>query len=222
MPASEGPVDVYMETGQSRAFASALDWPGWCRSGRDETAALQALLDYSPRYAFVFDGTPLVFRPPAALPAFRVVERQAGNFTTDYGTPNLAIARDAQPVGEPELERWHALLSACWQAFDKAAQAARGKELRKGPRGGGRDLDKIVAHVFGAEKSYLTSLGGKVEPGIGSDPRQAVLAALVLAAHGQVPARGPRGGLHWSPRYFVRRAAWHVLDHAWEIEDRAG
>jgi hypothetical protein len=24
----------------------------------------------------------------------------------------------------------------------------------------------------------------------------------------------------WPPRYVVRRAAWHVLDHAWEIEDR--
>jgi hypothetical protein len=25
----------------------------------------------------------------------------------------------------------------------------------------------------------------------------------------------------WSPRFFVRRSAWHALDHAWEIEDRS-
>ena len=50
--------------------------------------------------------------------------------------------------------------------------------------------------------------------------RQAVLDALAAAAHGEVPARGPRGGVIWTPRYFVRRVAWHVLDHAWEIEDR--
>ena len=28
----------------------------------------------------------------------------------------------------------------------------------------------------------------------------------------------PKG---WPPRYAIRRIAWHVLDHAWEIEDRA-
>ena len=35
------------------------------------------------------------------------------------------------------------------------------------------------------------------------------------------PKSGPRGGKIWSPRFFVRYVAWHTLDHAWEIEDRA-
>ncbi len=35
--------------------------------------------------------------------------------------------------------------TASWTAFDATAEAAAGHELRKGPRGGGRDLDKIVA-----------------------------------------------------------------------------
>jgi hypothetical protein len=37
---------------------------------------------------------------------------------------------------------------------------------------------------------------------------------------GELAERGPRGGIRWPARYYVRRAAWHVLDHAWEIEDR--
>lgn len=50
--------------------------------------------------------------------------------------------------------------------------------------------------------------------------RAAIRAALVAAARGELPERGPRGGAIWTPRYYVRRAAWHTLDHAWEIEDR--
>jgi hypothetical protein len=44
--------------------------------------------------------------------------------------------------------------------------------------------------------------------------------AALAAAAGEVPAQGPRGGTRWPPRYFARRAAWHILDHVWEIEDR--
>ena len=44
-------VKVYVEHGTRRVFAGALDWPGWSRSGPNEAAALQALLDYAPRYA---------------------------------------------------------------------------------------------------------------------------------------------------------------------------
>jgi hypothetical protein len=47
-----------------------------------------------------------------------------------------------------------------------------------------------------------------------------MLDGLTAAAQGKIPAQGPRGGKRWSPRYFVRRVAWHVLDHAWELEDR--
>ncbi len=50
--------------------------------------------------------------------------------------------------------------------------------------------------------------------------RKLAVEALLLAAHGEIPARGPRGGVRWTPRYFARRAAWHVLDRVWGIEDR--
>ena len=44
-------VEVYLECGADRTFAAALDWPGWCRSGSDEAGALEALLEFGPRYA---------------------------------------------------------------------------------------------------------------------------------------------------------------------------
>ena len=42
---------VYLEIGTKRVFASAADWPGWCRAGKDEKLALEALAAYVPRYA---------------------------------------------------------------------------------------------------------------------------------------------------------------------------
>jgi hypothetical protein len=110
-------------------------------------------------------------------------------------------------------------LKACWQAFDTAASAAEGKELHLGPRGGGRNLDGISRHTQEAEESYLRSLGVKLEKRGNIvqreeliQNRQTVLKALASAAGGEIPERGPRGGLHWSPRYFVGGLA--LLDHA--------
>jgi hypothetical protein len=158
-----------------------------------------------------------------------VVERLTGNATTNFGAPNLALLRDTKPIDQAELQRWQVVLKACWRAFDTAVQAASGQTLRKGPRGGGRALTKIMEHVRDVDASYLTSLGGKLKPSDADEPsqalariRDAILTTLSAAARGEVPAHGPRGGVRWTPRYFVRRLAWHELDHVWEIEDRAG
>ena len=220
-------MDVYLEIGKKRTFAGVIEWPGWCRSGRDEASALQALCDYGPRYAGVLASTQLEFQPPAGPSAFSVVERLAGDGTTDFGAPAKASSSDSQPLDEAGLRRFQELLQACWQAYDQAVSAAEGKALRKGPRGGGRELEGITRHVLGAEAAYLGKLGWKIPKGGdgGLDEellrtRQAVLDGLAAAAHGEIPAQGPRGSTHWTPRYFVRRSAWHVLDHAWEIEDR--
>ena len=219
-------IEVFLEIGKTRTFAGAIDWPGWCRSGRGEATALQALIDYVPRYARAIRGArPSAssgrFAPPPQVTALKVVERQPGNATTDFGAPDAALASDELPLSDDELRCLQALLKACWRTLDSAAKAAAGRELRKGPRGGGRDLDAIVQHVLMAEVGYLGRLGVKVSAtGDAAQVRQAALEGLELSAHGQIPARGPRGGLHWLPRRFVRRAAWHILDHAWEIEDR--
>lgn len=220
-------IDVYLEIGKTRCFAGAIDWPGWCRIGRDESSALQALIDYGPRYARTLASTQLAFQSPSDISTLMVVERIAGTATTDFGAPDVAPASDAQPINNTDLERFEALLQACWQALDQAVQAAAGKELRKGPRGGGRDAAAIVGHVLGAEQSYLSRLARKFTKEAGEDLRAEIertrklgQAALAAAARGELPEHGPRGGKLWAPRYFVRRSAWHILDHAWEIEDR--
>jgi hypothetical protein len=148
-----------------------------------------------------------------------------GNATTDFGAPDVAPASDAQPLDDSELGRLQDILEACWQAFDATVEKAQGKALRTGPRGGGRPLDGIVQHVLGAGTGYLAQLGGKApqsesSPLSAGSTRQAILNTLQASAHGEIAEYGPRGGKRWSPRYFVRREAWHVLDHMWEIEDR--
>jgi hypothetical protein len=151
------------------------------------------------------------------------VERLPGTATTDFGAPDAPPSADAEPLRDADLRRFATLFRACWRAFDRAEEAAGSVELTKGPRGGGRDLQKIVDHVLGSDEGYLWMIGAKAPRG---DPdrradrvRRAVLGALRVAVREGVPA-GPRGGKRWTPRYFVRRSAWHSLDHAWEIEDR--
>jgi len=218
-------IPAYLEIGGKRSFAGAVDWPGWCRSGRDEASALEALHASARRYATVLRGTGLGFEPPKDASALTVVERLKGDATTDFGAPSIAPKADTRPIDDAELRRLSSILKACWGSFDAAVDAAQGVPLAKGPRGGGRDLRKIVDHVVDAEGSYLRMLGAKVETGPRKDLAErthaAVLAAFAAAAPHGAPPPGPRGGRRWVPRYLARRVAWHVLDHAWEIEDRA-
>jgi hypothetical protein len=204
-------------------FASAVDWPGWCRSGRDEASALEALFAAAPRYARALGRGKLGFTAPRDVAALRIVERLRGDATTDYGAPGAMPSADEQAMSAADLTRTGAILRACWRAVDGAAKSARSKRLAKGPRGGGRTLDAIVRHVVDAEAGYLGALGWKA-PAAPRTPvrlRDAVLDGLAASARGEIPARGPRGGTRWKPRFFARRLAWHALDHAWEIEDRA-
>jgi hypothetical protein len=215
-------VPVAVEAGRRRSFASAVEWPGWCRGGRDEAAAIEALLSYAPRYALVLHGTRLGFPKLGAAPMAEVVERLEGTATTDFGAPDVTTSLEMQAMDEAELRRSSTILRACWTSLDAAAGAAGGRPLRGGPRGGGRSLDKILDHVLDAEEGYLGRLSWKAGPEP-SDRTERVRGAVVEAlesavAHGVAPA--PRGGKRWTPRYFVRRVAWHALDHTWEIEDR--
>ena len=220
-------MDVYVEAGSKRVFAGAIEWPGWCRSGRDETAALAALVEHGSRYASVMRGAVKGFSAAQASTPI-VVERLKGDATTDFGAPSIALHADARPLDARELKRLISILDASWGAFDRIVDAAAGKELRKGPRGGGRELDGIVDHVIGAESAYVAKLAaprpkveGRDRREAAEEERRAAREALSRAVTEGLPEKGPRGGSIWLPRYFVRRAAWHVLDHAWEIEDRA-
>jgi hypothetical protein len=115
-----------------------------------------------------------------------------------------------------EIDRLCALLEACWTELDRVVAKAP-ESLRKGPRGGGRDRDKMFEHVLGAEDAYAHRLGLKVHPPDFRDVaairsfRKAILDGL----------HDPSKEARWPVPYVIRRTAWHALDHAWEIEDRS-
>jgi hypothetical protein len=214
-------VSVAVESGAKRVFAVALDWPGWARSGKTEEEALANLAEYASRYAKVAG------EPKLVSATYEVVERLTGGSGTDFGIPSSVAEADERTLGTAELERQERMLQAAWKAFDAAARRARGKELRTGPRGGGRTLEKMASHVLEGEEAYLTQLGSRRPKDRADDPavrmiwvREAALRALEARSAGEEPPNPSAVRKKWSPRYFVRRSAWHALDHAWELEDR--
>src|SRR5687768_13132144 len=111
-------IGVYLEIGKKRTFAGAIAWPGWCRSGPDESSALQSLFEYGSRYARVLRRTRLGFKAPTDVSDFKVIERLDGNTTTDFGAPDIAPSSDSEPVNSLELQRFQRILKACWREFD--------------------------------------------------------------------------------------------------------
>jgi hypothetical protein len=205
--------DVYLEIGKSRVFACAVGWPGWARAARTEDLALETLDAYEDRYAVIAAAAKVKFKPTE----FVVVQRIPGDAGTDFGAPSKPAAADVGPFPPSEVD----LLGAAWRVFDSFA-AKSVAELRKGPRGGGRDRDKMIDHVLGSEASYARAIGLKPkQPALDDVPaieamRASIIAALLDAA-GDGQPRTPKG---WPPRYVLRRMAWHVIDHLWEMEDR--
>lgn len=216
-------INVFVETGKKKVFMGAVDWPGWSRSGRDEQAALISLKEYGLRYAQILDQAEIVFHGLTDETEFKITERHMGNATTDFGAPSILLDADREPIGEPEYQRLRKIMLSSWLKFDKVVEGAQGRELRTGPRGGGRDLVKMLNHVNEAEQMYLKRLawkGKKYTVEEMDKTRHAILRAFEVAIHEGLPEKGPRGGAIWKPRYFVRRVVWHILDHTWEIEDR--
>jgi hypothetical protein len=216
------PIRVMVERGRKRrTVACAFDWSGWDRSGRNEDDALRVLESYRPRYAKVatLAGLSDEFGVAGEL---AVVERLEGIGMTDfYGVSGRSAGLEQVPMTEPECERKLALLRASWAYFDDVA-ARVSPELRKGPRGGGRDRDEIVHHVNGSEiVEYGKKVGVRSSPDAWRDPRQLrahrdAVSAGIRAAN----ARGAAAGPWWTVGFMIRRCAWHMLDHAWEMEDR--
>jgi hypothetical protein len=206
-------IRVLVETTQKRVFASALEWPGLARSGRDEPAAVEALLAAAPRYAEVARAAGQAFETDGL--AVEVEERREGDVTTAFGAPSIVADADRRPTDVREAARLAALVEASWAAFDRIAAAAP-ESLRKGPRGGGRDRTKVVEHVDGGDDGYASAIGLRAaDRRAVADRRVRVLAILREPSDGS-----PLAGKRWPPRYAARRIAWHALDHAWEIEDR--
>lgn len=207
---------VVIETGSKRVFASALDWPGWSRSGKTEQQALEALASYADRYRKVAD---LAGVSGLQATDFDIVEYQVGGGVTDFGVPDKVARAEHEPMTDAECERQVALLRACWAYFDDVVPRVS-ETLRKGPRGGGRDRAGIVFHVLEAERGYARQLGVRTPKGGMDSPeglrehRDAVCDAIHAVNAVDEREKG------WPVRYFIRRAAWHVLDHAWEMEDK--
>jgi hypothetical protein len=214
-------VDVYLEESEKRVFACAYDWPGWVRSGKTGEVALQALVDFAPRYAPVAATAGIDFDVDSGLTP-RVRERLPGDATTAFGAPSQITSADIEEPAEAEKERLLSLLAASWEIFDRIASESP-ESLRKGPRGGGRDRTKIVDHVLAAEGGYSRQLGLKL-PEPHSRQADAItahrLALLEGLRHADATRKRDQGRKRWPMRYATRRLAWHVLDHAWEIEDR--
>jgi hypothetical protein len=211
----EPPVRVGLEVTPKKVFASALEWPGWSRSGKDPETALAALAAAAPRYARCAKTARIAF-PFEADVRLTVVEGTEGNATTAFGAPDVRFEADHRGTTAADGQRLASLLKAAWSLFDQAVERAP-PELRKGPRGGGRDRDTVVEHVHGAEEGYARVIG--VRPGEHST-HEALRAAVVDVI--RQPSDGSAlAGKKWTARYAARRFAWHALDHAWEIEDRS-
>jgi hypothetical protein len=206
-------VSVLVEQGAKRCFARALDWPGWCRTAKNEEAALETLTHYTERYARVAERAAAKFPSTITLD---VVARAKGTATTDFGAPDATCATDHLSLTGNELDRWIALLRAAWDTLDHVASTSS-EALAKGPRGGGRDRTPMLAHVLEAERSYAAKLGVRPKRADASDVdviaanRDAICDALSAPPEPRRP---------WSPRYWIHREAWHVLDHAWEMQDK--
>jgi hypothetical protein len=98
----------------------------------------------------------------------------------------------------------------------------RRASLRPGPRSAGRSRDQIIRHVYLNEPGQFSR---KVEV---RTPFEDVLAPGGLARHRQeyldaIRAYNAEGkaARTWPIQFLVRRTAHHVMDHAWEMEDRS-
>jgi hypothetical protein len=87
--------DVVVEQGSKRTFASALAWPGWSRSARQEDAAIEALVAYGPRYAEVLRPARIAFRPPKDDAGLTVVERVKG---INFGAKDVQALTIVYPI----------------------------------------------------------------------------------------------------------------------------
>ena len=213
-------IRVIVEQGKKKAVAVALDWPGWDRSGKSEQEALQVFAAYRPRYAKIakLAGLAKEFRAAGEI---AVVERLKGTGMTDfYGLSYHSAKPEHEPMSAAACERKLALLRASWTYFDDVASRVSA-ELRAGPRGGGRDRDKIIRHANGAEIHEFAKKVGVNTP-LDARERPDDLRAHreeFAAAIRDYNARGAMART-WTVQFVIRHAAYHMLDHAWEMEDR--
>ena len=222
-------IAVALEIGpKQRVFAQALDWIGWCRAGKDEVTALHQLVIAGPRYAPVAARAGFPFTIPPSFETFEVVERVPGTATTDFGAPAVPLTSDQKPLAEADIERFIRLLTACWSTFDDVLHSISADLRAKKPERG-RSPDAMRLHLLQTDRMHLSAFGPAFRQ---PDPahvaeqeaavREQIIAALRAVPREENIAPRLRYGFSWTPRFAVRRSAWHALDHAWELQGRLG
>jgi hypothetical protein len=216
---------VTLETGPKgkKVVAVAPDWPGLERGAVGTgTDAVERLRSYIPRYSQVAKLAGM----QAEFDAHRdveVVEQYAGTGSTDFWGISFAFSSiDRQAMSGDELERELRLMQACWTFFDNV----RGRvsaEMKKGPRGGGRDRDRIVRHTLFAEQDWARMIGVLTPDGAlltdeGLRAHRAAYCSAIRDYHAQGRLAGKMA--KWPLRFLIRHTAFHTLDHAWEMEDK--
>jgi hypothetical protein len=205
-------VKVAVESAPKKVFVSAVDWPGWSRGGKTEDLAIESFLDHADRYAAVARRAGETFADGASI-EIEVVDRTTGGAGTEFGVPGNVTDPDRRRTTKANGDRLARLVGESWKTLAETAAAAP-ESLRKGPRGGGRDTSKVVAHVEESDQGYAREMGIKLKEPI------EVIRAAVLDVLREPSDVSPIAGRRWTRRYAAHRIAWHALDHAWEIEDR--
>ncbi len=217
-------IRVVLEQGQkSKKFvAFAVDWPGLSRGAKTAADAVQTLAAYCDRYRPVAVRAGLESAFGEAEP-LEVVEERTGTGSTDFwGISFSPSSFEQEPMDAAELERKIIVLQACWAYFD-AVGARVSPQMRRGPRGGGRDRDTIMSHTIRTESElFAKRVGikmperGALEPGALSPYRAAYLEAMRAYQRGEVK----RVMRSWTLAFLVRHSGFHTMDHAWEMEDK--
>ena len=216
-----GKLRVILEIGKKRkVVAGAVDWPGLDRWGTSEDDALAKLESYLSRYAGVADRAGLA-RAFKRATDIEVVERVPGSSSTDFwGIAHVPSELERDVLSKKDLERRLQLLQAAWAYSDDVA-ASVSKELRPGARSTGRSREQIMRHVYLNEPEQFSR---KIEV---RTPKEVVLTPDGLATHrvaylDAIRAYNAEGkpARTWPIQFLIRRTAHHVMDHAWEMEDR--
>ncbi len=218
------PVRTVIQRGpkEKRSVAFALDWPGWSRGAKNAELAMEMLESYRERYRSVAHLAGMGRDFDAAGP-LEVVEDMLGTPSVDFwGISFSPSTSEHGPMTEAELERGISLVRASWAFFDGVA-ARVSPEMRKGPRGGGRDRDRIIRHTIRTEsEDFAKTVGlripeeGALTPDALRQYREAYVAAMRAYNAGEVDRRMRS----WTLPFLIRHSAFHTLDHAWEMEDK--
>src|SRR5689334_23259330 len=218
------PVRTVVERGPKgkRSVAFAIDWPGWSRGAKSPELALETLESYRERYRPVAALAGMDREFEAAGP-LEILEDRIGNASTDFwGISFSPCSAEQKPMGTAELERGIALLQACWAFFDDVA-ARVSPEMRRGPRGGGRDRDRIIRHTVRTEsEDFAKQVGLRIPEEAALTPeglrqhRESYVEALWAYNVGEVNRRMRS----WTLPFLIRHSAYHTLDHAWEMQDK--